>query len=259
MHRTALALAVLPLAACQCDALSDRPPTGACTDYWPEASVSIAAVETPPQAIAPSGTLLVRDLLVMRQDLSSTSQGRLESVLSYQAMWFVGELHLDLAAPWRAMDYSGSTLRWTHFRQASACSDGTLATLGEDLLRDGQGTLLLLSASAPLTGGRIVPLVTELAPEVSLEWQDLGCGTHSSISGTARTVGLVVWADGESWTAGLGQRTSFTVGGATYWIAVALAERETTGDCGALLATIYRDGFLYRPHDASAPSDGGTP
>jgi hypothetical protein len=237
-----------------CDwGLGDEPaPVGSCAPAFPQGAVRVSTVETPADTLGEDG-LLERVLFIARQE-QRVEGGQITAVLSYQSAWVLGRMSLETASPWEARDSTGARLRWSRFRAAARCGDGTAALLAEDVLRDAEGRLLLLTASVPLADHGKVPVIASLAPEIELEWQDIGCEERTDSEGyPAVTVGLLGKVEGQRWAAGLGAWTRFSLAGRDYLATASLAERRTGRDCGAARLVLFEDGFFARGHDAVPP------
>lgn len=169
------------------------------------------------------------------------------------------ELVFHLPWPWRVSEQQGQLMQYRNWRRFSEClsSDGMNEAMivAEDVLRDSEGRLLLLSATdVPVGADGLILLAPELSTELSAYWESIGCASQQPGDSLPLEPGAIrmEFVDGSSVRVAAGEQVEVVLAGDSYILAVATASsRSKDARCGSSVWALMRRDFLRE--DAAGP------
>lgn len=169
-----------------------------------------------------------------------------------------GRISFLFMKPWALSEQIGNTFslsKWRRFFQSCNSQGNEPVLIIEEVLRDEEGKLVLVSVGGPIDSEGRMHTAPDLTPEIRVSWSDVGCQTGNNLEGVPYTgkstiVGIQVEELGGTQNSVVvkpGERDSITIQNREYVLAVSYAWLPITSSgaiCGETKWTLYQKGFF---------------
>ena len=228
--------------------------------FWPETDFDFTFTESPRFEDEYSQGGFGRDIQITDREVGAyLHKGVWSSRLAYSSSKSTGLLVYRFAQPWVLGPAVEQARNWREYRGAIDCpGDPEDAFIGADRISTLDGGLIIYSAiSVPtMPDGKIV-LPPDLSPELSARWVPAGRPQAEWAPGVkAESMNLeLTLASGTLVVATPGERTSFSIEGSQFEVAVFAVAVGGPGTCLAAKFIIYRSDVMTRL-DAGSSTPG---